>query len=103
MYHATVIEIRRGTAHGKGSVAAVRPAPVAAPLPAIVAEHEEPAVHAGHDVLDDGPGGVRGADRPPVVAGRLRPVGASGTGGQALCEVADEGGVEQGQEGLLVA
>ena len=29
VYHATVIEIRRGTAHGKGSVMAVRPAPVA--------------------------------------------------------------------------
>ena len=29
MYHATVIEIRRGTAHGKGSVMAARPAPVA--------------------------------------------------------------------------
>ena len=51
MYHATVIEIRRGTAHGKGSVMAVRPAPVAV------------RVMSGHHVVA----------RPPVVTS-LRPI-----------------------------
>ena len=53
MYHATVIEIRRGTAHGKGSVAAVRPAPVAVRVM---------SGHRGHVVA-----------RPPVVTS-LRPI-----------------------------
>src|SRR5207247_667170 len=63
---------------------------VAAPLPAEAAADQEPAVQARDDLLDDGPGAVRGADLPPVVTGRPRPVRSSGPRGPPLPALPDE-------------